>query len=89
MKSVSIADLRDQVLVFLLEWHFAERAKGRDFYFLIERPDTFFFAVKDRIALPFWQHKSCKDGTYNLGIVIKTDCSVYLDAKRQNKNQEG
>ena len=86
MESQSIAEIRDQVFECLLEWHFAERAKGRDFYFLIENPDTYFLSEVDLFAVTFWQNKAHKNNTYNIGIVINAGGDVFFDVKRQPDN---
>lgn len=86
MESQSIAEIRDQVFEYLLEWHFAERAKGRDFYFLIEKPDTYFLSEEDLFAVTFWQNKAHKNNTYNIGIVITGGGDVFFDVKQQTDN---
>ncbi|MDX2281932.1 MAG: AAA family ATPase [Saprospiraceae bacterium] len=85
--NADIIAIQQQVLEYLLSLHFAKRAEGKEFYFLIEQENGPFLLTKDRFSVTFWQNRSFEDGTYNISLVFTAEESVFLNIQRQPNNQ--
>lgn len=72
----ALKDLNEQVFQFLLEWHFREKAEGRESYFYMEPfPEAIFRTQDDSITTTFWRNDFPGE-QYFLNLSISLDDSV-------------